>query len=93
MSKLICNFCSGDNFEKMSEEEYICKTCGYGWNGKPADIKKTLRRIGNLAKYLMVQNPNATQGQIVEMVITKLHHIERHPIRQDGFCEYCQRVF
>lgn len=93
MSGLVCHFCGSKELEKMSEHEYICKICGYGWNGKPADIKKALVRIVNLARYLMTQNPNATKDQIIEMVVTKIHHIERHPLRQDGFCEYCQRVY
>jgi len=90
---LICQFCGSKDFEKMSDDELICRECGYGCNGKPADIKNTLATIVLLSKYTMLKNPQATKGQIVEMVITKLHHIENHPLRQDGFCEYCGRLY
>lgn len=89
----ICAFCSSA-VEKIEKDHYNCSTCGFGWNGKMGgDMNKHLTRLVNLTKYLMIQNPNKTQGEYVNMVMEKLHAIEKHPLNKDGYCEYCNTRF
>ncbi len=89
MNKDNCAFC-GSKVEKISEDHYNCPTCGFGWNGKMGgNMGEHLQKIINLTKYLMVQFPNKTQAEYVDMVTEKLHAIENHPVDRDGYCEYC----
>lgn len=91
--KLVCGFCEGTELEKMSEKEYICQRCGYGWNGKPANILESIQRIARISKYMITQNPQLSKDDLVEVIIAKIHAIERHPKRPDGYCEYCRRLY
>jgi len=84
-----CAFC-GSKLEKIAEDHYNCPTCGFGWNGKKGEsMGEHLQKIVNLTKYLMVQFPNKTQREYVDMVTEKLHAIENHPVDKHGYCEYC----
>ncbi len=88
-----CAFCKNP-VEKIEEDHYNCSTCGFGWNGKMGgDMYKHITRLVNLTKYLMVQNPNKTQEEYINMVMEKLHSIEKHPVNKDGYCEYCNTRF
>ena len=89
----VCGFCGNKDLEKLSEHEYICKNCGYGWNGKPENIVQSIARIARISKYMITQNPQLSRDQLVEVIIAKVHAIERHPTRQDGYCEYCERIY
>jgi len=87
--KGICEFC-GNLMQKISEDEYNCPRCGFGWNGKgKPSMKDHLKKVVNLTKYLMTQFPNKEKNEYVAMVMEKLHGIEKHPVNRDGYCEYC----
>jgi len=88
-----CDFC-GSKVEKIEEDHYNCPNCGFGWNGKrPANMGEHLKRIINLTKYLIVQNPTKTRDEISNIVMEKLHVIEKHPLDKHGYCEYCHARF
>ena len=85
-----CAFCNQESLEKISEKEYICINCGFGWNGIEGDIDSHLKDIVRIVKFTKLQNPNLNNDEITELVTEKLHKIENHPVRQDGYCEYCE---
>ncbi len=83
-----CAFC-GNVVEKISDDHFNCPYCGFGWDGKPADMRVHLQKIMNLTKYLITQNPTKSRQELTNLVMEKLHSIEKHPVNKDGFCEYC----
>lgn len=88
-----CAFC-GNKVELIEKDHYNCPTCGFGWNGKlGGNMAEHLKRIMNLTKYLIIQHPNKTQAEYVNMVTEKLHTIEKHPVDRHGYCEYCRVKF
>lgn len=88
-----CAFCN-NVVEKIAEDHYNCSTCGFGWNGKRGgDMNRHIKNLMNLTKYLIVQFPNKTQREYVNMVMEKLHVIEKHPVDRDGYCDYCNVRF
>lgn len=87
-----CAFCDNP-VEKISEDHYNCPNCGFGWNGKPANMQIHLEKLMNLTKYLITQNPTKSKDEITNLVMEKLHSIEKHPIDKHGYCEYCHTRF
>ncbi len=86
-----CAFC-GAVMDMIDKNHYNCSTCGFGWNGELKNLPNMedhLKKIINLTKYLITQYPNKTQQEYVNLVMEKLHSIEKHPVNRHGYCEYC----
>jgi len=37
-------------------------------------------------------NPNATHEQLTDIVMKFLHKDQKHPVRPDGYCEFCEKM-
>lgn len=86
-----CNFCGGKNIEKFSENHYLCRDCGFGTDGK-AKWKNFSEHIEFLKKSVILAKkmfPTLTNEQLADKIQKTLHKVESHPLRRDGFCEYC----
>jgi len=84
-----CDFCGGTNIEKFSENHYLCRDCGLGTDGKAKNFSEHIEFLKKSVLLAKKMFPKLTTEELVDKVQRTLHRVENHPLRQDGFCEYC----
>lgn len=88
-----CALCDSTDIEKHSESHYTCKTCGLGTNGKPANLENHFKFIQNVAISTKLFYPELSKEKLVDKVQDTLHKVEKHPLDDRGFCQYCDKSF
>jgi len=93
MSKINnCPLCNGTNLEKM-EEGFLCSNCGLGFPQITQFDKTNFFRIQfDTVLLFKMMNPKKDQSELTEAVMNFLHKQEKHPVRPDGYCEFCEKV-
>jgi len=88
-----CPLCGSDQVEKM-EEGFICKNCGIGVPhlNTPLNKRDFIKLMLETVVLFKTKNPNATNEQLVDIVMKFLHKDQKHPVRPDGYCEFCEQV-
>jgi len=90
----ICQLCGGEDIEKFSDTNWICRTCGLGSRGKPTEsLKKHLDGVKKAVALAEVMFPDITEKQRSFRVQFHLHRTENHPENKHGYCEVCQESF
>jgi len=94
MSKIEnCPLCNGTNIEKM-EKAYICKDCGLGIPqiDTPLLMKDFFKLTFETVLLFKSINPEADANKLTDIVMNFLHKQQKHPVRPDGYCEFCEKV-
>jgi len=90
---LNCPLCDSDQIEKM-EKGFLCKNCGIGVPHLKTPFNKTdfIKLTFETVVLFKELNPNATHEQLTDIVMKFLHKDQKHPVRPDGYCEFCEKV-
>lgn len=88
-----CALCGGDNIEKFSDTNFLCRDCGLGTDGKAKNFDEHLEFLKKSVKLAKMMFPEMTPEELSNKVQTTLHKVENHPVRQDGYCEFCDKKY
>lgn len=87
-----CELC-GEDLEKLGKNHFSCKTCGIGTDGHVIDLKSHLKKLTEMILKESTKHPELSQVQLGDLVQSKLHKTEHHPLDQHDYCIYCNKSF
>ena len=86
-----CPICKSKDIEKFSDNHSMCRNCGVGTSGKLQINRKNY--LAYITKNIMLvkqKHPELSPDEVARETSRVLHKMEKHPVRKDGYCEYCE---